>query len=91
MSAQVYNVVDYGHTKLKSQHNKREYFSGEKNEFEFPAGHLFVCFCGCLLSKELGIPIRILPTSGAGVDGNASYQVNPGIQTNFLSPRPVQS
>ena len=61
---------------------------------------LFVCFCGRLLSKELGIPIGILPTSGAGVDGNAPYQAqelqittlaNPGIQTNFLPPRPVQS
>ena len=52
---------------------------------------LFVCFCGRLLSKELGIPIGILPTSGAGVDGNAPYQDNPGIQTNFLPPRPVQS
>ena len=52
---------------------------------------LFVCFCGRPLSKELGIPIGILPTSGAGVDGNAPYQVNPGIQTNFLPPRPVQS
>ena len=50
--------------------------------------------------KELGIPIGILPTSGAGVDGNAPYQAqelqittlaNPGIQTNFLPPRPVQS
>ena len=39
-------------------------------------------------------------TSGAGVDGNAPYQAqelqittlaNPGIQTNFLPPRPVQS
>ena len=44
---------------------------------------LFVCFCGRLLSKELGIPIGILPTSGAGVDGNAPYQAqelhyNPG-------------
>ena len=38
--------------------------------------------------------------SWAGVDGNAPYQaqelqittlVNPGIQTNFLPPRPVQS
>ena len=38
--------------------------------------------------------------SGAGVDGNAPYQsqelqittlANPGIQTNFLPPRPVQS
>ena len=53
--------------------------------------YLFVCFCGRPLSKELGIPIGILPTSGAGVDGNAPYQVNPGIQTNFLPPRPVQS
>ena len=39
---------------------------------------LFVClfcfFCGRHLSKELGIPIGILPTSGAGVDGNAPYQ-----------------
>ena len=35
---------------------------------------LFVCFCGRPLSKELGIPIGILPTSGAGVDGNAPYQ-----------------
>ena len=54
---------------------------------------LFVlfCFCGRPLSKELGIPIGILPTSGAGVDGNAPYQDNPGIQTNFLPPRPVQS
>ena len=61
---------------------------------------LFVCFCGRLLLKELGIPIEILPTSGAGVDGNAPYQAqelqittlaNPGIQTNFLPPRPVQS
>ena len=60
----------------------------------------FVCFCGHLLSKELGIPIGILPTSGAGVDGNAPYQAqelqittlaNLGIQTNFLPPRPVQS
>ena len=60
---------------------------------------LFVCFCGRPLSKELGIPIGILPTSGAGVDGNAPYQAqelqittlaNPGIQTNFLPPRPVQ-
>ena len=32
------------------------------------------CFCGRLLSKELGIPIGILPMSGAGVDGNATYQ-----------------
>jgi hypothetical protein len=39
-------------------------------------------------------------TSGAGVDGNAPYQAqelqittlaNPGIQTNFLPPRLVQS
>ena len=39
-------------------------------------------------------------TSGAAVDGNAPYQAlelqittlaNPGIQTNFLPPRPVQS
>ena len=39
-------------------------------------------------------------TSGAGVDGNAPYQAqelqittlaNPGIQTNFLPPRPVLS
>ena len=39
-------------------------------------------------------------TSGAGINGNAPYQAqelqittlaNPGIQTNFLSPRPVQS
>ena len=52
---------------------------------------LFVCFCGRPLSKELGIPIGILPTSGAGVDGNAPYQVDPGIQTNSLPPRPVQS
>ena len=52
---------------------------------------LFVCFCGRPLSKELGIPIGILPTSGAAVDGNAPYKVNPGIQTNFLPPRPVQS
>ena len=38
--------------------------------------------------------------SGTGVDGNAPYQAqelqittlaNPGIQTNFLPPRPVQS
>ena len=38
--------------------------------------------------------------SGAGVDGNTPYQAqelqittlaNPGIQTNFLPPRPVQS
>ena len=38
--------------------------------------------------------------SGAGIDGNTPYQaqelqittlVNPGIQTNFLPPRPVQS
>ena len=38
--------------------------------------------------------------SGAGVDGNAPYQAqelqittlaNPGIQTKFLPPRPVQS
>jgi len=61
---------------------------------------LIVCFCGRLLSKELGIPIGILPTSGAGVDGNAPYQAqelqittlaNPGIQKNFLPPRLVQS
>ena len=60
----------------------------------------FVCFCGRLLSKELGIPIGILPTSRAVVDGNAPYQAqelqittlaNPGIQTNFLPPRLVQS
>ena len=38
--------------------------------------------------------------SGAGLDGNAPYQAqelqiktlaNPGIQTNFLPPRPIQS
>ena len=29
-------------------------------------------------------------TSGAGVVGNAPYQVMPGIET-FLTPRPVQS
>ena len=52
---------------------------------------VFVCFCGRPLLKELGIPIGILPKSGAGVDGNAPYQANPGIQTNFLPPRPVQS
>ena len=60
-----------------------------------------VClFLWSLLSKELGIPIGILPMSGAGLDGNAPYQAqelqittlaNPGIQTNFLAPRPVQS
>ena len=52
---------------------------------------LFVCFCGRPLSKELGIPIGILPTSGTGVDDNTPYQGYPGIQTNFLPPRPVQS
>ena len=60
---------------------------------------LFVCFCGHLLLKELGIPIGILPMSGAGVNGNAPYQAqelqittlaNPGIQKNFLPPRPLK-
>ena len=60
---------------------------------------LFV-FVDAFFRRKLGIPIGILPTSGAGVDGNAPYQAqelqittlaNPGIQTNFLPPRPVQS
>ena len=47
--------------------------------------YLFVCFCGCPLSKELGIQIGILPTSGAGVDGNAPYQEILGYkQTSYL-------
>ena len=46
------------------------------------------CFCGRLLSKELGIPIGILPTSGAGVDGNAPYQAILGYkQTSYLLGR----
>ena len=61
--------------------------------------YVLFCFCWRLLSKELGIPIGILPMSGAGVDGNAPYQAqelqittlaNPGIQRNFLPPRPIQ-
>ena len=56
----------------------------------------FVClfvFVDVFFRRKLGIPIGILPTSRAGVDGNAPYQAqelqittlaNPGIQTNFL-------
>ena len=86
-------------TSVSSMHNTRFTFfpSFECTVFCL---FVFVCFCGRLLLKELGIPIGILPMSGAGVNGNAPYQAqelqittlaNPGIQTNFLPLRPVQS
>ena len=76
--------------KRRSYHASSVHESLEIDIAEMPFC-LFVCFSGRPLSKELGIPIGILPTSGAGVDGNAPYQGYPGIQTNFLPPRPVQS
>ena len=62
---------------------------------------MFVCFGGRLLFEGNWVSLMGFSLiSGAGIDGNAPYQAqelqittlaNPGIQTNFLPPRPVQS
>ena len=67
-------------TYLKMQYDLRRYVCEYCSLYYFKykgMNHLFVLFvyfCGRLLSKELGIPIGILPMTGAGVDGNAPYQ-----------------
>ena len=65
--------------------------------FQFSRAVEFFClfvFVDAFFQRKLGIPIGILPSSGAGIDGNAPYQAqelqittlaNPGIQRNFLS------
>ena len=71
-------------------------------EWQFLTPCLFVClFLWTPSFEENWVALMGLSvTSGAGVDGNAPYQAqelqittlsNPGIQTNFLPPRPVQS
>ena len=62
----------------------------------------YVCLFLCMPSFE-GDQVSLMGfslMSGAGIDGNAPYKPqelqittldNPGIQTNFLPPRPVQS